>query len=255
MMAESLTLKEKSLLQQGYDYSSSDLRKLDWGLRFTPIMCMLGAAYGLWTQQPMIHFFMAALGILPFWFPKWHPIDRLYNHVICPLINGVKLPINPLPRRIACFAGGSMNIGIGIGFLYHAPVVAYAFGAILVPLQLLVISTHFCVASWIYEIAMKMMGTWDRPLTPTEAHQLVKSGALLVDVRGPDEFAKEHLPNAINVPLDDIVQHLDIFQKQPTVLYCQSGMRSQNAANLLKKRGYQSVHNLGAMARWQKGES
>lgn len=253
-MAESLTLKEKSLVQQGYDYTPSDLRKLDWGLRFTPIVCMLGAAYGLFTQQAMVHFVLAALGIVPFWFPAWHPVDRLYNHVIRPLINGVKLPPNPLPRRIACFMGGSMNIGIGLGFLYQAPMVAYVFGAILVPLQLVVISTHFCVASWLYEMVMKMMGRWDRPITPVEAHRLVNSGAVLVDVRGPDEFAKGHLPHAINVPLDDLVQHLDLFQKQPTVLYCQSGMRCQGAVNILKRRGFQNVYNLGAMSCWQEGD-
>jgi hypothetical protein len=147
MTTAELSAQNRSLAQQGYDYTAEQLRELSWGLRFTPGVCMIGALYGLWTQQPMVHFVLAALGILPFWAPAWHPLDRLYNHVLRPLWGGVRLPPNPLPRRIACVAGGSMNVGIGLAFLNGAPVVAYVFGAILVPLQLIVISTHFCVAS------------------------------------------------------------------------------------------------------------
>ena len=143
-MAETMTFGQKSLNQQGYDYSPEDLRKLDWGLRFTPMLCMFGAIYGLYIQQPYLHFALAALGILPFWFPAWHPLDMFYNAILRHVVRGVKLPPNPLPRRIACLMGGSMNIGIGFGFLYGNVTLAYVFGAILIPLQIIVISTHLC---------------------------------------------------------------------------------------------------------------
>ena len=143
------TLESIALAQQGYDYTPEELHKLSWGLRFTPFVCMLGAAYGLTTGNPNIHFALAALCILPFWFPAWHPLDRIYNHLIRPIWNGTPLPPNPLQRRIACVIGGSINIGIGVSFLSGSAILAYILGFILVPLQIIVISTHFCVASWL----------------------------------------------------------------------------------------------------------
>ena len=188
-VSDRLTIREKSLAQQGYDYSTRDLRKLDWGLRFTPTLCMFVAMYGLATQQPYVHIVLAALGILPFWFPSGHPVDAFYNYVIRPLWDGIRLPPNPLPRRIACLMGGSMNLGIGLSFLFGSTTLAYVLGFILVPLQIVVISTHFCVASWLYEGLLRVLGRWSAALPVGEAWQLVAEDALLVDVRDPDEFA------------------------------------------------------------------
>lgn len=254
-MADTLSFQERSLTQQGYKYTKEELRKLEWGLRFTPLLCMAGAAYGLFMQSPQIHFVMAAIGILPFWFPTWHPMDRFYNYVINPIIKGVKLPPNPLPRRIACMVGGAMNVGIGFGFLYEMPVLAYGFGAILVPLQLIVISTHFCVAAWFYELAMKVTGKWDQLVSLEDAQKLLDEGAIMVDVRDADEFAKGHLPNAINVPLSEVTQHLETFRQQPALMYCQSGMRCQQAIGQLKRHGVRQVYNLGSMDRWKGSQS
>ena len=247
------TLESRALIQQGYDYSPSQLRQLSWGLRFTPLLCMAGAAYGLATQNANVHFFLAALGILPFWFPAWHPLDRFYNHVLRPMWGGVKLPPNPFQRRIACFMGGSMNIGIGLGFLWGNTTVAYGFGFVLVPLQLIVISTHFCVASWMFEGAMRLFGQWTPPITGEQAQKLIGEGALLVDVRDPDEFAHGHLPDAVNVPLDSVDERAATFGQQPIVLYCASGLRSQSAYARLKKGGL-DVHNLGAMTRYEEAK-
>jgi hypothetical protein len=94
-----------SLIQQGYDYTGRELSELSWALRFTPAVCMVGAIIGLITQQAPIHFVLAGIGIIPFWFPAAHPLDLLYNHGLRPFWNGVRLPPNPLPRRIACFMG------------------------------------------------------------------------------------------------------------------------------------------------------
>ncbi|MBT6145508.1 MAG: DUF4395 family protein [Gemmatimonadetes bacterium] len=240
-----------ALKQQGYNYDATQLRQLSWGLRFTPFVCMVGALYGLAMQWPAVHFTMAALGILPFWAPAWHPVDRLYNHLLRPLWGGTRLPPNPLPRRIACAAGGSMNLAIGIAFLNGATTLAYVFGAMLVVLQLIVITTHFCVASWLYEGALRMVGGWARPISADEAKSLVAAGARLIDVREPDEFARGHLPGASNIPVDAIEQHVDDLRGAQVVLYCQSGMRSQRAWQVLTQRcGLEEIHNLGAMSRW-----
>lgn len=124
-------------------------------------------------------------------------------------------------------------------------------GAILVPLQIIVISTHFCVASWLYEVILRLAGAWAAPGDPAQMRQLVAEGAALVDVREPDEFAHGHINGAVNIPLDSLEARLDSLGNVPVVLYCASGMRSQRACALLRSRhGRDDVHNLGAMTRW-----
>jgi len=250
-LSQELNFQHRGLVQQGYRYSPGELQELVWGLRFTPSVCMLLALYGLATQQAYVHFMLAAVGILPFWFPAWHPFDLFYNHMLRPLWSGVKLPSNPLPRRIACFMGGSMNLGIGLAFVYQSPFVAYLLGAILIALQSVVISTHFCLGSWMYEGFMKMIGLWSPPIPVEQAKELIGRGARLVDVRSPEDFSKEHIPGAINLPLETLKQHLDELRDQCVVLYCQRGILSQLAARTLKRKGCSEVYNLGAMSRWQ----
>lgn len=246
-----LNSQQKSLFQQGYDYSPKELKKLVWGLRFTPSICMLFAIFGLITQQPIIHFLLAGLGIIPFWFPDKHPFDRFYNKVVRPLWAGVELPPNPLPRRIACAMGGSMNILIGIAFIYEAISLAYLFGVVLTTLQLVVITTHFCVASWMYQSLMKILGKWSDPLPLEQIRNLVDEDAQFIDVRNPDEFQKGNITGAINIPVGEIINHIKELQGRSIVLYCQSGLRSQEALQLIKRQGHEQVYNLGAMSRWE----
>jgi hypothetical protein len=252
MTTDTPNISQRALTQQGYDYSAEQLAELSWGLRFTPAVCMAGAVVGLATQQAWIHFTLAALGILPFWFPTWHPLDRLYNHVLRPLWKGVVLPPNPLPRRIACLMGGSMNVAIGAAFVAGSVPVAYGFGAVLIALQLIVISTHFCVASWMYEGLLRMLGRWTPPVSAERARELVEAGAQLVDVREPDEFSRGHLPGAVNLPLSQLEEHAAELSGTAALLYCQSGLRSQRALILMmhSKHCPDEIYNLGAMHRW-----
>jgi phage shock protein E len=89
-------------------------------------------------------------------------------------------------------------------------------------------------------------------ITPIEAQYLVEIGALLVDVRSPQEFAQGHIKGAKNIPLPEINQRLNEFgdKERPVVLCCQSGTRSGMAAHTLKKAGYVQVYNLGSWQRW-----
>ncbi len=86
-----------------------------------------------------------------------------------------------------------------------------------------------------------------------EAHRLVEAGALLVDVRTPQEFAARHLPGAVNIPVDELPQRLGELgaPEQPVVIYCGSGKRSSRAEQLLKEQGFQQVVNLGPMSAWE----
>lgn len=61
----------------------------------------------------------------------------------------------------------------------------------------------------------------------------------IVDVRTPGEFAKGHLPNAVNLPLDDIRDHMDTLDKaKPVYLNCQVGLRSYIGYCILSQNGF-----------------
>jgi rhodanese-related sulfurtransferase len=209
---------------------------------------MAFALLGLSLQSPAIHFSLAALGIIPFWFPSGNPVDLIYNHLLKPLWGGVKLPPNPLQRRIACFMGGSMNLAIGIFFLQDMTIWAYGFGGILICLQIVVISTHFCLASWMYDQAFKLTGFWEEPLSSEEFLEKLRAGAMLIDVRSPDEYASKHLPDALNIPLERLGQELK-DENQVYILYCASGLRSMLGTGKLRNLNFKSVFNLGGMGR------
>lgn len=85
-----------------------------------------------------------------------------------------------------------------------------------------------------------------------EARRLVEQGALLVDVRTPEEFARGHLPNAVNLPVDQLpARYRELGPpEKPLVLYCRSGARSGRALRFLKDKGYTTVVNLGPMSAW-----
>lgn len=89
-------------------------------------------------------------------------------------------------------------------------------------------------------------------LSSADARKLISDGARLIDVRSPAEFADGHLPNAVNIPLQILPQHLSTLEPKdkPIVLYCRSGNRSGQAASILKDAGFSAVHNLGAMSKW-----
>lgn len=79
---------------------------------------------------------------------------------------------------------------------------------------------------------------------------LKKSGAILIDVRSAGEFASANAPGTINIPLQELGRRLgEIPKSAPVVVCCASGTRSGMAKLMLKKNGYQNVHNIGT---WRK---
>lgn len=76
---------------------------------------------------------------------------------------------------------------------------------------------------------------------------LIKQGAIVIDVRSPQEFAEGHIPGAICIPEYNIQR--EIRNKVPNInsliiVYCDSGVRSKNAQKRLQKIGYKQVYNL-----------
>ena len=83
-----------------------------------------------------------------------------------------------------------------------------------------------------------------------EMKDLVKEGAILIDVRELDEYDSEHLDNAINISYtvigDKIKDVVDDLEKD-IIVYCRSGARSSKAASTLINAGYKNIYDLGSI--------
>lgn len=89
----------------------------------------------------------------------------------------------------------------------------------------------------------------DREMAGPSARELVESGAVLLDVRTPEEFADEHVIGAINIPVQELARRAGELgaRERPIVIYCRSGARSATAKRLLLDSGFRHVHDMGAM--------
>lgn len=87
--------------------------------------------------------------------------------------------------------------------------------------------------------------------TLKRAKEWVQSGARLIDVRTPQEFAEGHLQGAKNVPLQVLGSELDAVGQRgdKVVVYCRSGGRSAHARTMLEAAGFE-VCDLGPMSAW-----
>ncbi|GAB4338727.1 MAG: hypothetical protein Kow00117_20030 [Phototrophicales bacterium] len=75
---------------------------------------------------------------------------------------------------------------------------------------------------------------------------------VLIDVRTRQEFSQGHLPNAMNIPMDEVNTRMDEIPNDITViLVCATGNRSGMVASALTKAGYTNVYNLeGGTMSW-----
>ncbi|MGI6031287.1 MAG: rhodanese-like domain-containing protein [Eubacteriales bacterium] len=74
-------------------------------------------------------------------------------------------------------------------------------------------------------------------------------GAILLDVRTPEEYEQGHLPGSLNLPLAEI-HTISLPTEQPLFVYCLSGGRSAQACSHLRKRGYTAT-NIGGLMGYQ----
>ncbi|MFM7359248.1 MAG: rhodanese-like domain-containing protein [Sediminibacterium sp.] len=76
--------------------------------------------------------------------------------------------------------------------------------------------------------------------------QLLRDGAVIIDVRSQDEFSSGHIPGSRNIPLNELPGKMNLLDKSKTIITCcASGMRSSSAKGILKSNGFQHVHNGG----------
>ncbi|MEO8701466.1 MAG: rhodanese-like domain-containing protein [Kofleriaceae bacterium] len=89
---------------------------------------------------------------------------------------------------------------------------------------------------------------------PAAARELVAAGATVIDVRSAEEFSEAHLPNAVNVPVQDLPTRLSEVatlvggdKTRPIVVYCAAGGRAAKAKTQLDAAGYSRVINGGGL--------
>ena len=87
---------------------------------------------------------------------------------------------------------------------------------------------------------------------PATAKQMIASGALVLDVRTPEEYADGHVASAQNMPVDSIHDRLPQIAQltgddkaKPIVVYCAAGRRAARAKKTLEEAGYSNVVNGG----------
>jgi len=85
-------------------------------------------------------------------------------------------------------------------------------------------------------------------------HQ-IESGATILDVRTPEEFATGHIANSINMDFKNPAfrENVAMLDKSKTyAVYCASGVRSGKAADLMKEQGFNFVYTLeGGIRTWK----
>jgi rhodanese-related sulfurtransferase len=91
---------------------------------------------------------------------------------------------------------------------------------------------------------------------PSEAIQLINHDeAIVLDVRENNEYRDGHIINSIHIPLKKIsnsINTLDKYKDKNIIVSCLSGNRSSHACSILKKNGFEKLHNLqGGIHAWK----
>jgi rhodanese-related sulfurtransferase len=92
-------------------------------------------------------------------------------------------------------------------------------------------------------------------ITPEELKVWMQEGnTALIDVRQPDEYAREHIPQAGNIPQAAVTSGvLEALSADRVVLYCNTGNRSSDAREVVNRGGKVEAYNLaGGIERWRK---
>lgn len=81
----------------------------------------------------------------------------------------------------------------------------------------------------------------------TDYKELMRQGAIILDVRSKGEYASGNIPGSTNIPLPELANYLKKIPKTntPVITCCASGMRSESARKMLLNHGYTNVYNGG----------
>ncbi len=99
-----------------------------------------------------------------------------------------------------------------------------------------------------YILKRKLNRSMDKnDINMQELENMLSKGAILIDVRSPQEYKEGHLYGAILIPEYELLSRCrqELKDKNSVlIVYCSSGTRSKKAQKQLEKLGYNCVYNL-----------
>ena len=92
-------------------------------------------------------------------------------------------------------------------------------------------------------------------ITAQEAKEIMdtREGYVILDTRTQEEYDQGHIPGAVLLPYDEVLQKAETIltdKNQLILVYCRSGRRSKLAANDLVKLGYTNIREFGGIIDW-----
>lgn len=80
--------------------------------------------------------------------------------------------------------------------------------------------------------------------------EYIEKGAVILDVRTKSEYQGGHIKNAIHIPVQELGNRINEVKKlnKPVIAHCASGMRSANAASILKSNGIDAINGGGIVS-------
>lgn len=89
-------------------------------------------------------------------------------------------------------------------------------------------------------------------VTAEQAIRLVADGALVVDVRRTFEWNRAHIPGAVHLPLEELLDRCsELPEDRLLITFCTGGLRSAGAANLLTENGFTAVNLTRGLIDWR----
>ncbi|MEN8077950.1 rhodanese-like domain-containing protein [Clostridioides difficile] len=89
-----------------------------------------------------------------------------------------------------------------------------------------------------------------KSISSTQAEKLINecSNLTIIDVRRYNEFKESKIPNAINIPVEELeweIEDLGDNKDKPILIYCKAGHKSALACQMLEEEGFTNLYNLG----------
>ncbi|PZG41109.1 rhodanese-like domain-containing protein [Listeria ivanovii] len=89
-------------------------------------------------------------------------------------------------------------------------------------------------------------------ITANDLEQELKANSRnILDVRDAAEFAEGHIPNAINIPINELPEKFKgLDREQAYTIICYAGGRSERASQFLAAEGFEVTNVMGGMGAW-----